>query len=107
MHEPTGWANAYRRLSSALPTDLDGQRGYGAGLGRTDDFGAAYGGGGSGALVEEYEEGTLAVGVLPPDGGPPLWKGAARAPLLDDASSGNPAARLERAVKRLLSEFPP
>jgi len=89
-------------------TDLDGQRGYGAGLGRADDFGAAYGGGGgTGSIVEEYEEGTLAIGILPTNGGSPLWRGAARASLFDDATYQKRTARLERAVKRVLSKFPP
>ncbi len=87
-------------------SDLDGQRGFGAGLGRADDFGASYGGG-SGSIVEEYEEGTLAIGMLPPSGGEPLWRGAARTPVIEDHTPEQAAARIERAVKKILSKFPP
>jgi hypothetical protein len=91
------------KLESA---DLDGQRGYGAGLGRADDFGAAFGGG-SGSIVEEYEEGKLIISVLSPDTGRPLWTGAAKAALDPDASAEARRERIGRATARIMRSFPP
>lgn len=91
-----------RKTESA---DLDGQRGYGAGLGYSDDFGNVSGG--SGTIVEEFEEGTIVVTVLSSDGSHALWAGSAKAVILEDVSEAKRRERLERAVKRILANFPP
>jgi hypothetical protein len=86
--------------------DLGGQQGYGAGLGPADD--ADYiASGGSGTVVEEYEEGKLSVLVLPKRGGAPLWRGSAKAAIYLSDPADERARRLRRAVKRIIDRFPP
>lgn len=87
-------------------TDLGGQRGYGAGLGREDDYGAAFGAG-SDTITEEYEEGTIVISVLSSDGKRTLWSGSARAALLEDATDEARSERIQRGVSRILDNFPP
>jgi hypothetical protein len=86
--------------------DLGGQQGYGAGLGPADDSGYVASGG-SGTMVEEYEEGKLSVLILPKHGGAPLWRGSARAAVYLSDPPSERAARLRRAVKRIVDKFPP
>jgi hypothetical protein len=92
-----------RKVESA---DLDGQQGYGAGLGRSDDYGAAFGAG-SNSITEEYEEGTIVVTMLSKQGERRLWSGSARAALMENASDEARSERMGRAIKRILAQFPP
>jgi hypothetical protein len=87
---------------------LNDYYGYGPGWGYS--YGAtrrpAYYGGSS-TYVYEYEEGTLILDIVKPEGRELMWRGAARDEVRFSKSPESDGKQLTEAVTRMLEHFPP
>jgi hypothetical protein len=69
--------------------------------------GGAGWGWGSTTHVHQYEEGTLILDILSPDGNMLLWRGTATAHVNESASPSRREKQINEAVERILKRFPP
>ena len=69
--------------------------------------GPGWGWGGTTTHVEKYEEGTLILDVIAPDGKMLLWRGTATARIDESAGAEKREKRINEAVRRMLQRFPP
>lgn len=56
--------------------------------------------------IQEYEEGTLIIDVLEPQGRKLLWRGTGSRPLAEEQSEQTALRNLNRAVTKILEPFP-
>lgn len=61
----------------------------------------------SSTYVYEYEEGTLIVDIVKPEGRQLIWRGAARDEVRFSNTPENEGAQINEAVKRMMERFPP
>lgn len=61
----------------------------------------------SSTYVYEYEEGTLILDIVEPEGRQLIWRGAARDEVRFSNTPAKEGAQINEAVKRLLKRFPP
>ncbi len=86
--------------------DVNPYWGYGWG----PAFGPPVGWGGAagpGVNVTQYEQGTLILDVVDAASNQLVWRGDAKADLGNNPSSGKEQKKIDEAVKKILSSFPP
>ena len=64
-------------------------------------------GGGVTTHVDRYDEGTLILDIIAPDGKTLLWRGTATAQIDESAKPKKREAKINEAVGRMLKRFPP
>jgi Domain of unknown function (DUF4136) len=79
--------------------------------------GMAYGGasmysswnmhGGTDTFVTQYDEGTLFVDIVDPKTNALIWRGTGKKAIDENASSAKRESNINKAVQKILSEFPP
>jgi len=62
---------------------------------------------GPGSDVREYDQGTLLLDVVEPDGRQLLWRGSASVIVSDTDDPEERSRRIDEAVERMLARFPP
>lgn len=66
-----------------------------------------YGAIGTGTEVTTYDEGTLVVDLVSPEGGTLLWRGTASRAVPNDRTPEEREARIREAVRAILERYPP
>jgi hypothetical protein len=89
---------------------LNNYYGYGPGWGYT--YAGAqrpgyYASPSSSTYVYTYDEGTLILDIVKPEGRQLIWRGAARDEVRFSSNPGKESGQLNEAVSRLLKDFPP
>lgn len=64
-------------------------------------------GGGVDTFVTQYEEGTLLLDVVDPKTNALIWRGSGKKAIDENADSAKREANINKAVQKILAEFPP
>ena len=58
-------------------------------------------------FVSQYEEGTLLLDFVNPKSNQLMWRGSAKATVMENASPEKREARINEGVQKILAQFPP
>jgi hypothetical protein len=72
-----------------------------------DDYPFFYGPPSRDVIITEYEQGTLVLDIVERRSKKLVWRGTARATLLENPTPERSTARINEAVRKILAGFPP